>query len=372
VLTLKVSLPPARSDAWLGTFAENFVARLRTLPRVRAAGYGETLPLVRVSRLAWLGITPDMPPNPVEASRLGTTGRTVSVRIVSRDFLQAMSTRVVAGRGFAESDGQGQPPVMLINQTLARSAFLEAQALGKALFVLGPVTFDPRRRDPTATAPLPWRIVGIVEDVHQASLDQEAGPEIFVDFRQLPGPSGPPGSSRYVAMRIDGDQTAVAANVRSIARQLDAAALVEDVRPMAQLVSNSIARPRLNAVILGLFAAVAVVLASIGIYGVMAYSVTQRTREIGLRIAIGAQWVQVMTLVLRRSVTLIVVGLSLGLAGSAAVTRYLQGMLFGLTALDPSTFVAVAVLFGGVAFVATYVPARRAKNVDPIVALRCE
>ena len=102
------------------------------------------------------------------------------------------------------------------------------------------------------------------------------------------------------------------------------------------------------------------------------YERRERTREIGLRIAIGAQWVQVMTLVLRRSVTLIVVGLSLGLAGSAAVTRYLQGMLFGLTALDPSTFVAVAVLFGGVAFVATYVPARRATNVDPIVALRCE
>jgi putative ABC transport system permease protein len=372
VLTLKVALPPARSDAWLGTFAEDLVARLRTLPRVRSAGYGESLPLVRIGRLAWLGITPDMPSDPDQASRLGTTGRTVSVRVVSRDFLPAMATRVVAGRALAESDGRGQPQVMLINRTLARSVFLEGQALEKRLYILGSVTFDPRRRNPEAGAPLPWQIVGIVEDVRQASLDQEPGPEIFVDFRQLPGPSGPPGSPRYVVMRIDGDETAVATSARSVAHQLDSEALVEDVRPMAQLVSTSMARPRLNAVLLGLFAAVAATLASIGLYGVMAYAVTQRTREIGIRMAVGAQQAQVMKLILSRSVGLIVIGIIIGLAAAAAMSRYLQGMLFGLASLDPTTFLSVAAIFAFVALLATYLPARRAAKVDPVIALRCE
>ena len=372
VLTFNVSLPTGRSDAELGAFSESLVAQLGTLPRVRLAGYGESLPLARVARLGWLGTTPDMPPDPEAASRLGTTGRTVSVRVVSRDFLRTMATRVVSGRAFAETDGPGQPHVMLINQTLARSAFLGGQVLGQQLYVLGSVTFDPRRRNPGAPAPLPWQIVGIVEDVRQAGLDQEPGPEIFVDFRQLPGPSGPPGSPRYVAIRVDGDQRSVTSNIRSVARQLDSQALVEDVQPMSQLVSRSIARPRLNAVLLGLFAAVAATLATIGIYGVMAYAVTQRTREIGIRMAIGAQHVQVMKLMLRRGLALTVVGVSVGLIAAAAVSRYLQAMLFGLVPLDPTTFVTVALLFGFVAVLATYLPARRAANVDPVIALRCE
>jgi hypothetical protein len=327
---------------------------------------------VRIGRLAWLGITPDMPSDPDQASRLGTTGRTVSVRVVSRDFLPAMATRVVAGRALAESDGRGQPQVMLINRTLARSGFLEGQALEKRLYILGSVTFDPRRRNPEAGAPLPWQIIGIVEDVRQASLDQEPGPEIFVDFRQLPGPSGPPGSPRYVVMRIDGDETPVAASARSVAHQIDSEALVEDVRPMAQLVSASIARPRLDAVLLGLFAAVAAALATVGLYGVMAYAVTQRTREIGIRMAIGAQHVQVMKLMLNRSLGLTLIGVILGLAAAAAMSRYLQGMLFGLAPLDPMTFLSVPAIFGFVALLATYLPARRAVKVDPVIALRCE
>jgi putative ABC transport system permease protein len=160
--------------------------------------------------------------------------------------------------------------------------------------------------------------------------------------------------------------------VAAVARQLDSQAALYNIATMEQLVSNSMVRPRLYAVLLGGFAAVAAALAAVGIFGVMAYSVTQRTKEIGIRMALGAQWAQVMRLVMGQSLVLIGVGIVLGVAGAAAVTRYLEGMLFGLTPLDPSTFIVVSLFFAVIALVASYVPARRATKVDPLVSLRYE
>ncbi len=160
--------------------------------------------------------------------------------------------------------------------------------------------------------------------------------------------------------------------MRGIASQLDPLAAVDGVATMEQLLSNSISRPRLFTVILGLFAGVAVTLAVIGLYGLMSYAVARRTREIGIRMALGAQRHVVMRLVLRESLGMTVIGVVLGLIGAAAFTRVLEGMLFGLTPLDPSTFVAATLLFMAVALVASYVPAQRATRVDPLVALRAE
>jgi putative ABC transport system permease protein len=283
-----------------------------------------------------------------------------------------MGIRLIAGRGFGEEDGAGQPQVMLINQTLARSGFFGDQPLGKRIYALGNVTFDPRRLRPGGGAPQPWEIVGIVDDIRQSLVDRQSGPEIFVDFRQLPGPSGPPGSSRYFSLRTDRNPVSFASSVRGIARQLDDQAMVENVAPMENLVSNSIARPRLYAALMGVFAGLAMALAAIGIYGVMAYAITQRTREIGIRMALGARRSEILGLVLGQSSALVGAGIALGLGGAAAVTRYLEGLLFGLTPLDGPTFIGVALVFAAVATLAAFVPARRAAKVDPLVALRCE
>jgi putative ABC transport system permease protein len=176
----------------------------------------------------------------------------------------------------------------------------------------------------------------------------------------------------YYALRTDADEGTIMASVRRVVRELDAEAGLFNIASMDQLVATTIARPRMYAVLLAIFASVGVVLAAVGIYGVLAYSVTQRTREIGIRMALGAQRSAVITLVLGESVVLTAIGIVLGVAGAAAITRYLEKMLFGLTPLDPLTFVAVSFLFAAVAALASWVPARRATTVSPLIALRCE
>jgi len=176
----------------------------------------------------------------------------------------------------------------------------------------------------------------------------------------------------YFVARTGGEPTALVPTVRDIVRQLAPGTTVDLVAPMEQLVSNSISRPRLYAVLLGIFAAVATVLAAVGMYGVMAYAVAQRTREIGIRIALGAERADVMRLVVRKGLVLTGVGLAIGLVAATVATRYLESFLFGLTPLDPSTFVGVSLIFALIAMLASYIPARRATNVDPLVALRYE
>jgi putative ABC transport system permease protein len=292
-----------------------------------------------------------------------------------------MGIRVVRGRGFEAGDGAGQPPVMLINQALARTVFLGPNPIGTRIFVSGSVTFDPRILDATRGAPGPWEIVGIVDDVHQDDLGEEATPQIFVDYRQLPGPMGPPGSPLYFAVRTGAaaastDATVstdtVSASIRPFARQLDPLVLVDAIEPMTELVASSIARPRFFTTLMGVFAALAVALAAIGIYGVMAYAVVRRTREIGIRMALGAGRARVLRLVLGQSLLLTTIGITCGVMGAAAATRYLEGFLFGLTPLDPTTFAAASLAFAVIATLAALIPARRATRVDPVVVLRAE
>jgi putative ABC transport system permease protein len=211
----------------------------------------------------------------------------------------------------------------------------------------------------------------VVGDVRQVGLDREPGPQVFVDLRQAPG-----GTDRaYFAVRMDlGADTngGTIASLRETVRALDPRASIDAVATMEQIVSNSVAKQRLYAILLALFAAVAVLLASVGVFGIVAYGVTQRTREIGVRMALGATHQDVLWLVLGQSLWLIGEGLLFGLVGAAGTTRLLRGWLFGLTPLDGTTFFAAAALFALVATIAAWLPARRAMRVDPLVALRSD
>jgi putative ABC transport system permease protein len=357
VLTFQVGLPPDRySSVQLRTFAETLVARLRAAPGVEEAAYARQLPLVAIAEDASFRRTPTLP----TAQPANNPQGSPDARLVSTDYLDVMGIRVVAGRGFNQNDAAGRPRVLLVNETLARRDFPGEDPVGRFVYV-------GRDSDP-------WEIVGVVGDVRQFGQDQEPRPQIFADFRQWPDSDrvlftflGP-----YYAVRVDGDPGPVVAHARAIARNLDADAGLFNVATMEQLVANRISRPRMYAVLVALFAGIAAALAAIGIYGVIAYSVAQRTHEIGVRMALGARAGDVIRLAVGDSLIRTAIGIVLGLAAAAWVTRFLEGMLFGLRPLDLPTFAAVAAAFAGLAALASFLPARRAAKVEPVVALRCE
>jgi predicted lysophospholipase L1 biosynthesis ABC-type transport system permease subunit len=215
-------------------------------------------------------------------------------------------------------------------------------------------------------------VVGIVEDVRQAGLSREPGAQVFINAQQRSAPPKPDGWGPYFAIRTDGDPTTLVAHIRDAVQQIDEDVMVDRVATMDDLTYGSISRQRILVWLLVSFATTGLALAAIGIYSVMAYSVVQRRREIGVRIALGAERVNIVKLVIGQAMSWTVAGVLLGLTVASMVTRYLESMLFGLTPLDPTTFAAVALLFAVVATLAAYVPTRRATRIDPMVALRCE
>ena len=358
VVTFQIEQSTSRRQEEQRDFAEAFVARLRAMPDVQSAAYARQLPMVQLQDSLTITTRRDG----IEQLR---SDEPRDVRFVSRDYLKTLGIRVLSGRGFSDDDAAGRPGVVVINDALARTAFAGETAIGQTL-LFGP----PAHR-------MPLEIVGIVGNVRQFGLDRAPEPQYFMDIRQVPTdpafrppPLFPVGV--YYAARTTAPVGRVTSDIRAIARQLDPHATLTDVATMEQIVSNSITRPRMYAVLVGVFAAVALALAVIGLYGVMAYAVAQRTREIGVRVALGAGRRDVMRLVLRRSVLLTAAGIALGVAGAAGLTRYLESMLFGLRPLDAATFAGVAAVFAAIAMLASYVPARRAASVDPLVALREE
>jgi predicted permease len=338
-------------------FAESLVERLKALPGVVSVGYGRQLPMVDLQDSLRLTIRRDGVDQ--------TLDEFPDIRLVSRDYLRTLGVPILAGRGLAERDAEGQPPVILVNDALVRRNFQGVAPIGQTI-VLGPVAHR-----------FPLEIVGVVGNIRQFGLDRPAESQYFMDMRQVstdPALRMPPlfPVGAYYLVRVAGDPGAIVGNIRSIVRQLDPAAPLDRIATMEQIVANSMTVPRLYAVLAAIFSTIALALAIVGLYGVVSYNVTQRTREIGVRMALGAQARQVMQLVLRESGVLVLIGLAIGLVAAIFGTRYLDTLLFGLEPLDATTFVAVLVLFPTVALIASYVPARRATSIDPLEALRCE
>jgi putative ABC transport system permease protein len=293
------------------------------------------------------------------------------IRAVDHDYLQTMGVKLVAGRWFEATDDAAAPPVVIVNRTVMRRLFNNENPVGRLVHIDGRMEFPPQQ------------IIGVVEDMRQARLDVEPTPQMFVDYRQVLALTQarqlPTATQERLAfgflsffVRTDRDPATLMPAVRSLVNHVDSAAGIDVMLPMEQLVASSLTRQRFYAILLGLFAAIAAVLGAIGIYGVLAYAVSQRTQEIGIRMALGAEHSAVLRMVLHRGIVLTTMGIVLGLAGAAGLTRYLSGMLYDLTPLDPATYAVVAILFAAVALAASYLPARRATQVDPMVALRCE
>jgi putative ABC transport system permease protein len=277
-----------------------------------------------------------------------------SVGSVSGGFFQAMGIPLVSGRTFTEADIEGAPRVTIVNTALARKYWPGESPIGKRL------RFDD---DPN----VPWTtVVGIVGDVRQFGLHQEPPPILYFPYQQFPLPF------TNVAVRSSAPTETIAALVRAELTAIDPDLSANDVDTLQDVLDKSIAQPRFRTLLLTAFALIALMLAAVGVYGLISYSVTQRTREIGIRIALGAQAGQVLTQVMREGLLLAVLGVGIGLAGALGAARVVATFLFGIGPSDPATFALVAFILLIVASLASYIPSRRALRVDPIDALRNE
>ena len=278
---------------------------------------------------------------------------------VGNDYFKTMKIRLVEGRTFEPQDeNPNAMPAVIVNQALAKR-FWQGSPIG-------------RRVNPGFADPKVWcTIVGVVEDTKNAGMDKPAGPELYFQVRQVAS-RGFLGSNVNFVVRASNDFAPMEGSIRNAVRELDSSLPVYNLRSMEELVSRSMVQPRFLALLLATFSGIALFLAAIGIYGVMAYSVAQRTQEIGVRMALGARPLHVLRLVLGQSLVMLLIGTVIGLVGAFLLTRLMRTLLFEVTATDPLTYVSVIGLLAVVALLACYIPARRAAKVDPLIALRYE
>jgi putative ABC transport system permease protein len=281
----------------------------------------------------------------------------VTTRVVSPDYFDAMGIRLLQGRGFEDGrDRVDSPCVVVVSEGVARRFWPEGSALGKRVV--------PGRPE----NPEDWcEVVGVVRDVRQVELTAEPKPLMYLTYAQADF-----FAPRHLVVSTEGDPLALAVTVRETVWEVDKDQPVSNVNTMEGVLSESIARQRFTTLLLGVFAGVALALAAVGIYGVMSYSMAQRTREIGIRMALGAQKRDVLRLAVGQGLRLVAIGVALGLAGAFALTRLMTSLLFGISATDPATLVIISLILVAVALLASYIPAHRAAKVDPLIALRYE
>jgi predicted permease len=344
VLTMKMMVTgdPSRRSS----LVEGVLDRVETSPEVRAVGTIQFLPLggwTNDGPFHFIGRPLPGDPKSVESD----------VSTVSRGYFAAMGIPVLRGRPFGRQDRIDSPRVALVNQSFVNKYSPNEDPIGQR--IIG-----------DWANPKPTEIVGVVGDIRHNGLTAEPRPTVFLAQAQVPG------YITYLVVRTAADPEVLATAIRREIQQVDPTQAVTAIQKMDQYVSASLARPRLYAVLLGTFASLALTLAAIGLYGLMAYSVGRRTHEIGIRIALGAQPKDVLRSTIGQGVKLALAGLSIGVVCATALSRFVAGLLYGVSAGDPTTYAAVTALLGGVALIATYVPARRASRIDPMAAVRHE
>jgi putative ABC transport system permease protein len=349
VLTVNVVPPRVRyPDAnRLSAFYDQLLERVKTTPGVQSAAAVSSLPLGGNDSDVSFWIEGRPIPRPDENSVAWYSS-------VTTDYFSTMRMRLVKGRLFNDRDNRDSTRVLIINETMARRYWPDEDPIGKR------ITSDDSDKPEWS------EVVGVVADVKHFGLSAEARPSMYLPLSQAPA------RSMFLTIRTTSDPMSFVAAVRSQVSGLDKDLAVSNIATMNEIVSRSVAQPRFVLLLLGLFAGLALVLAAVGIYGVMSYSVTQRTHEIGIRVALGASSKDVVRLVVGQGMGLAVAGVAIGVMASLALTRVMESLLYGVSATDPVTYVVISLMLGVVAVMASVIPARRASKVDPMIALRCE
>jgi len=346
VLTMRITLPAYKyGEIWriravrAGAFFDQALERVKALPGVKSAALIDALPF---SGVQW--------GTDISVEGRGQETFATHTRVATAGYFQTMGIPLRAGRFFTGQDNNAAPPVAIINDTLSRQIWPDENPIGKHISNGRPDNW--------------WTIVGVVGAARHLRLDLPAGPEMYRPQAQEMS------SEMFLVLRASGDPTRLAPAVRQQIWSIDKDQPVEDVRTMEDRIAGYAAGRRFYTLLLGIFSALAVALAGVGIYGVISYSVSERRHELGIRMALGAQRTDILNLVVGQGFKLTLVGVIVGVAGAFTLGRFLSGLLYGVKPSDPLTFVAVALILTAVALLASYVPARRATKVDPMVALR--
>jgi putative ABC transport system permease protein len=343
-LTIETYLPPARYPQAPRriAFYTAAIQNMQSVPGVQAASISTALPVLANHGTPFL----------FEGQPIVALGQrpVAFIQSISPDYPKVIGVPVVAGRAFTDHDDAEAPPVALVNQAIVRQFWPNRNPLGKRVFV--------------GNLPKPFEVVGVLGDVKNESLALAAKAEVFLPYPQLASPQ------LYLSVRTTLDPHSLASALRGRLAAADPDQPLTQIQTMEERLRLASASPRFTMLLIGVFSATAFILAVIGIYGVIAYSVAQRTQELGIRIALGAEKRDILRLVIGNGLVLALTGISFGLAGSIALTRLMSAMLYETSATDPAIFGASAALFLAVALMASYFPARRATKIDPIEALR--
>jgi predicted permease len=346
-------------------FFSDTITAIRTVPGVRAVGAVNGLPLM--GEIWSKSLTLLDRPLPAGLRDLPQ----YQFRVVAGDYFRAMGIRVFDGRALGDGDTADSLPVVVVNREAVRAFWDGANPVGKTVSLNPPRVLLPDdilRRLPAEYAPATFTVVGVVDDVRNGDLTSAALPTVYAPYSQ----ASEGATNMFLTVRADGDPSAIVSGIRERVRQIDPNQPLASIQTMAARVATSVSQRRTEMTVLAVFAAMAVFLAAIGIYGVMSYWVNERRKEIGIRIALGAERQQVVRLVLRQAATVLAIGLAAGVAGALVATRVLQSLLFDVSATDPVVFATLALILAMSGWIAAYIPARRATRFDPVVTLRHE